>query len=107
MTSRQFNSIFQILLAFTLFCTFSIIGFGQAGGGQGAISGVVVDASGSAVPDAAITITNEAKGVHREIKTNGEGIFSAPALVPADGYKVTVKKSGFADYEATDISLAV
>lgn len=107
MTSKNHKSIAQFLFVLALFCVTSALVFGQAGGGQGAISGVVVDASGSAVPDAAVTITNEAKGVHREIKTNGEGIFSAPALVPADGYKVTVKKSGFADYEATDISLAV
>ena len=87
----------SVLMASLLVLSVSL--FGQAGAGQGAISGVVVDATGGAVPNATITLTNESKGVRRVMETTSDGIFSAPALVPADGYQVSVKKAGFADYD--------
>ncbi|MEQ1886287.1 MAG: carboxypeptidase regulatory-like domain-containing protein [Bryobacteraceae bacterium] len=82
-------------------------GFAQSGAGAGAISGTVQDASGSAVPGAMVEVTNEARGIRRAIETTSQGQFTAPALVPADGYKVVVSKSGFANYEATNITVQV
>src|SRR5712671_4877081 len=38
---------------------------------------------------------------------NGAGVFSAPALVPATGYTVSVEKTGFAKYEVRDITIQV
>src|ERR1700760_4846182 len=81
--------------------------FGQSGAGLGSISGLVQDASGSAVPDAGVLVTNDAKGIRRALETTSQGQFVAPALIPASGYKVTVSKRGFANYEATDITVAV
>ncbi len=75
--------------------------------GLAGISGVVRDASGAAVPAATVTIANEAKGVRRSIESNSSGVFTAPALVPASGYAVTVEKSGFGKYESRDLVLAV
>jgi hypothetical protein len=57
--------------------------FAQAG--LSAITGSVHDASGAVVPGAKVTVANESKGIRRELESNGAGIFSAPALVPADG----------------------
>jgi len=79
----------------------------QATAGLGTISGTVRDASGSAVPAAKVVVSNTALGVTREIVTTDSGIFVAPALVPATGYKVKIEKAGFAAYEAVDISLQV
>ncbi|HWZ33269.1 MAG TPA: carboxypeptidase regulatory-like domain-containing protein [Bryobacteraceae bacterium] len=79
----------------------------QATAGLGTISGTVRDASGSAVPAAKVVVSNTALGVTREIVTTDAGIFVAPALVPATGYKVKIEKAGFAAYEAVDISLQV
>ena len=79
----------------------------QATAGLGAISGTIRDASGSAVPSAKVVVSNTALGVTREITTTDAGIFAAPALTPARGYTVKIEKSGFAAYEATDISLQV
>lgn len=81
--------------------------FGQAAGGFGGISGVVRDASGASVPNAEVRIENAAKGVHRSVKTNDAGLFSAPALVPAPGYTVSVSVSGFAPYETKDVQIQV
>src|SRR6266516_2254852 len=95
----------RTLLAGLILSAISV--FAQSGAGTGSISGTVVDASGGAVPNATVTVENESKGVRRALTTTSDGIFSAAALVPADGYKVTINKSGFAAYQATDISVAV
>ena len=54
-----------------------------------------------------MVVENEAKGIRRTLETNGDGIFNAPALVPASGYKVTVNKAGFAPYEQTEVTVLV
>ena len=81
--------------------------FGQNAAGTSGITGTVVDASGAAIPDAKVTVENESKGIRRDLTTTGGGLFSAPSLVPAAGYKVSVSASGFTPYELTGISLAV
>lgn len=68
----------------------------------GTISGVVTDASGAAVPQAALTITNEATSETRTTATNADGSFSAPALA-AGSYSLTVSKQGFQSTKATGI----
>ena len=75
--------------------------------GTGAISGLVLDATGSVVPNAAVVVSNAAKGIRVSLETTSGGIFAAPALVPDSDYKVTVTKSGFATYEATHISVTI
>src|SRR6266852_5995507 len=79
----------------------------QTGAGLGSISGLVLDASGAAVPGAAVVVTNESKGVRRNLETTSTGQFTAPALIPDSGYKVTVSKAGFSNYEATNITVSV
>jgi len=94
-------SIFAIALGF------SVMALGQSGAGLANISGVVQDPSGAAVPGAMVLVTNDVRGIRRTVETTSQGQFTAAALLPADGYKVTVSKSGFADYEATNVVLAV
>jgi len=79
----------------------------QNSAGNGAVSGVVQDASGAVVPGAKVVVANAAKGIRREMESNGSGVFSAPALVPAEGYSLTVTKSGFATYKVEEFQLAV
>ncbi|MBV9613468.1 MAG: carboxypeptidase regulatory-like domain-containing protein, partial [Acidobacteriaceae bacterium] len=79
----------------------------QNASGTGGVTGVVTDASGSAVPGAHVSVENESKGIRREMTTTGDGIFSAPSLVPAPGYKVTITQPGFATYEANNIRVEV
>jgi outer membrane receptor protein involved in Fe transport len=75
--------------------------------GLAEISGTVRDQTGAAVPGAKVVIANASKGVHVELSTSDGGVFDAQALVPANGYTVTVDKTGFAHYEATGINLEV
>ena len=79
----------------------------QSAGGLAGISGMVHDASGASVPNAKVVVSNDTNGTKREITTNQAGLFAAPALVPAAGYKVAVTAPGFSGYEVKDIVLQV
>jgi len=81
--------------------------FAQSAAGVGGISGVVRDPSGAVVPNAKVVIASDARGVVRTLSTNEAGVFSAPALIPGPGYKVTVSAPGFAPYEASGLELLV
>jgi hypothetical protein len=85
----------------------SLACWGQATAGLGAISGTVLDASGSPVPGAKVVVSNPSLGINRELVTTGAGDFAAPALTPEKGYQVKVDKSGFATYEAVNLVLQV
>ena len=65
--------------------------FGQ--GNLGAITGTVLDSSGAAVPDAAITITNVENGVKWRATTTSAGYYRLP--VPPGNYRLTAEKAGF------------
>jgi outer membrane receptor protein involved in Fe transport len=75
--------------------------------GLGGISGSVRDATGSAVPGASVTLSNESKGIKRTMETTDAGVFAVPALVPSGGYALVVKKSGFSDYTVKDFEILV
>ena len=75
--------------------------------GTASISGSVVDESGAAVAGAKVLVENTANGLRRELTTNAAGVFSAPALIPGAGYKVSVSQAGFANYARAEIGLTV
>jgi hypothetical protein len=60
----------------------------------GVISGVVTDPSGAGVPDAKVTLQDEANGTKKESVTNTSGQFLFPDL-PFGSFKVTVVANGF------------
>jgi outer membrane receptor protein involved in Fe transport len=90
-----------------LFLFASACAFAQSAGGVAGISGTVKDPSGSAVPNAKVTISSASQGILRAIETNGAGVFTAPALQPGPGYKIAVMAAGFAPYELDQIDLEV
>ena len=96
----------KLLLLAALAMLVTTSAFGQSAG-LGGISGLVQDASGAAVPGATVIVANESKGIRRELSSNSQGVFNAPALIPDSGYHVTVSKSGFANFEAKNISISV
>src|ERR1044072_4964411 len=79
--------------------------YAQAVAGLGAVAGTVRDASGAVVPGATVVVSNDSKGIKRNLQTTDAGVFSAPALVPADGYSVAVSKQGFNNWEIKDFSV--
>src|SRR5437762_26458 len=96
-----------LLIAAIGFAFFRNTCFAQSTAGLAGISGVVRDAAGSLVPNAKVVVSNESKGVTRNLTTNDAGLFTAQALVPAPGYSVKVDANGFSGYEAKDLELLV
>jgi hypothetical protein len=72
---------------------------------SGSISGVVQDAQGALVPNAKVTLINQAQGaVVRDMDTSGEGTFFFTPVIPGT-YTVTVEAQGFKKYSKSDIVL--
>ncbi len=70
------------------------------------LTGGITDESGAGVPDATVTIKNVGTGVVREVTTNGDGLYSAPNLLPGD-YEVTVLAKGFQAVVQKGVTLTV
>src|SRR5580698_6665155 len=58
------------------------------------LSGTITDPSGAVVPNAKVTIHNDANGQDRSVQTNGGGAYTITNLPPGD-YTVTVEAKGF------------
>lgn len=58
------------------------------------ITGIVTDASGSAIPDAKVTINNENTGTKIAVGTTSAGNYSTPPLLLGN-YTLVVEKEGF------------
>jgi hypothetical protein len=59
------------------------------------INGRVLDQAGAVLPGASVTVTDPATGVVRDTVTNGEGLYSVPALNTGT-YTVKIDLTGFA-----------
>lgn len=79
-------------LSVCLWLTGSVSALAQAP--IGAVAGTVTDSSGAVIAGASVTVTNKATGMKREIRSDSEGAFSAPAL-PAGSYEVRGQMKGF------------
>jgi hypothetical protein len=80
------------LIAALLLCLFSTAAFGQAE--RGTVTGTVTDPSGSVVPNAKISVVNDATNVVYGTVTSSSGLFHAPNLPPGK-YSVRVEAAGF------------
>jgi hypothetical protein len=100
--SRRLLGWTLALVALLAVCTFPA--FGQID--RGAISGKVVDASGSVVPSAVVTITNKATGVVVTTPVDSAGEYQALTLIPGT-YAVRASASGFETSLRDDIEIHV
>src|SRR5580698_2377418 len=73
---------------------------------SGTINGSVIDASGAVVPNAQISITNQATGVVRTATSTADGVYSVPSLNPGS-YTVGAKAQGFNPVEVKDVVVNV
>ncbi|MBV9294017.1 MAG: carboxypeptidase regulatory-like domain-containing protein, partial [Acidobacteriaceae bacterium] len=81
----------RILVAFS-FLLLSTLALAQRD--LGTVTGSITDAQGAAVPNAKVTITNDATGVASDTVTDNAGIYTRPTLNPGT-YTVTVEAPGF------------
>ena len=58
------------------------------------VLGTVTDPSGAAVPNAAVVVTNNESGVASRTRTNNEGVYQVPYLLPGI-YTLEVSHAGF------------
>src|SRR4029077_7815530 len=72
----------------------------------GAIVGTVHDASGAAIPKAALILTNAATGVTQATVSNDSGEYQFPALPPGT-YSVKVNAAGFSSQVCNEIEIHV
>ncbi len=73
---------------------FFFASFVFAQGTDAAVTGNVLDASGAAIPAAAITALNQNTGVQTTVTSNASGVYLFVALPPGD-YRLTATKDGF------------
>jgi Carboxypeptidase regulatory-like domain len=78
-----------IAISMFLICT---VAFAQRD--LGTITGTITDAQGAAVPNAKLTLSEDATGVSYNIQSNDTGSFTRPAL-KAGIYTITVEAPGF------------
>ena len=70
------------------------------------VSGNVTDATGAAVANADVTMTELTKSASRSVKTDASGQYVLPNL-PVGPYRLEVRANGFKDYIQTGIVLQV
>src|SRR5579884_3006891 len=86
------------ILGFAWVSLLSSVSFGQAVYGN--IIGTVSDASGAAVANAPVTVTDIDRGTTYQTTTNASGNYEQSHLI-AGRYKVVVSAPGFAKFEVT------
>jgi len=70
----------------------------------GSIFGTVTDSTGAAIPNAAVTVKDEAKGTVVTATSNAAGDYSVPHLIP-DVYDLRVAAKGFKVFEAKGVTV--
>ncbi len=98
---RWFLSVVPVL--FVVVCFTHQICYAQFAD-RAVITGVVSDASGAAIPDARVTITDEQTGVKTIVGTNSAGNYSTPPLILGT-YRVDIEKQGFKVFSQTGMKL--
>jgi hypothetical protein len=99
--------IYRVVVVLLLLAGLASNGAYGQGGATGAISGSVLDTSGSAISGAEIQIINSStQELVRRVPANADGEFVA-TLLPPGTYAVVVNKSGFAESKAEGIPVRV
>jgi hypothetical protein len=99
------NKAFQAstLLAAVLLFTSTLL---NAQYENGSIVGTIRDKSGAGIPNAAVTITNNATALATKATTNAEGDYEAPSL-HVGVYTIAASSAGFTNAVANNIAVAV
>ncbi len=94
------------LILFTILTVFSIAVLATAQEDRGRISGIVADPTGAVIPQATITLQNEATNVTVTTFSNSAGLYTFPLLVPGL-YTVQAKANGFHEYTIKGLRVEV
>src|SRR6266480_2234593 len=97
------DACFCVFVLLILVCAATIPALAQS---TASLTGIVTDASGAAVPNAKVTVTNKATGVSFTTQTDSAGAYLIPSL-PIGVYDIEVTASGFQKALVTDLDLPV
>src|ERR1700730_2265702 len=81
---------FRNLFLAVIFCSSVVL----AQRDLGPITGIISDPQGAAIPNAKVTITEDATGLTYDLQTNGAGEYIRPLLKPGT-YTITAEAAGF------------
>ena len=102
----QFLAAFALAVSFLVVCIVMLSQPAWAQSTYGTITGSVTDASGGAVADAQVTLTNQGTSEKRTQSTGSDGLYTFVNLF-AGKYKVDAEKTGFKRTSRTDIVVEV
>ena len=71
------------------------------------VTGEVTDASGAALPDTDVALTNPTTGTELKVKTNSAGTYRFGEVPPGPHYIMTFSHPGFASYSIKDVYVNV
>lgn len=72
----------------------------------GSVTGSVTDKTGAVIPNAAVTITNQATGEVRSTRANSLGTYSILDVLPG-AYSISTSQTGFATFTQKDVQVEV
>src|SRR5438309_1690398 len=101
MKTRKFSFIL-LLIAACVFMT-GRVAFGQS---TATLQGTVTDQKGAVVPNATITVRNQATSIERVAQTDSSGNYQVAAL-PVGTYSVVVQAQGFKSAAVSDFNVEV
>lgn len=96
------RKLFLVMVAALPIIVFSVNSAAQAQ--SGTILGIIQDPSGSAIPNATVTVLNVGNGFTRTLTTDENGRYIADTI-PTGSYSVTATAPGFAKFVKTGIEL--
>ena len=89
----------KILAAFVCF-----VSLAAAQGTDAVVTGTVLDASGAAMPDAAVTALNTSTGVSKTVRSNSSGVYEFSSLPPGT-YTLSAAQKGFREFMLSGLVL--
>jgi hypothetical protein len=101
--SKRAGKMFAAFALITFFSFSTNVCWSQA---TQQFTGHVLDPTGAVIPDAQVTIHNEATSVDAKTTTTHDGLYTVPYLTPGT-YDITVTKGGFSTQQKTSIQLTV
>ena len=104
MLQRSKSVLGYVLLGMSIVCICGLSRTVLAQVIHGSIYGQVTDASGAAVPNATITVTDVSKGTSVQATTNESGEYTVQNLIP-DVYNVKASATGFGTVEQPGIQV--
>jgi hypothetical protein len=103
---HSWKGVYRLVATALLLCgTFASAPAGAQVAG-GSLSGTISDPSGAGIPLARVLVKNTATGIERELKTNADGFYTAPNLLPGE-YQITVTATGFNTETKSGITMTV